>query len=157
MSRSDEQSATANLMSIDKQLCCEELMDNFEGTFEDWLEEVFKFAIPDQMLAFSFNLFEPANIKGVKFGINITGSREFDLHHGDWACDVVWPPDVNELSIPLEFSGNDWQECLQRMKELTIKFLASNKIAATKLKSSQGVGIGFVDGDLEFIWQSKTE
>jgi hypothetical protein len=38
------------------------------------------------------------------------------------------------------------------MKALVIKFLEGNSPSAKKLKSSQGIGLGFVDGDLEVVW-----
>jgi len=43
------------------------------------------------------------------------------------------------------------------MKQLILKSLHSNKSVAKNLRSRQGIGIGFVDGNLEVIWQSKIE
>ncbi|MFN2393998.1 MAG: hypothetical protein ABR566_18815, partial [Pyrinomonadaceae bacterium] len=80
-------------------------------------------------------------------------ANAFDLENEDWACEEIWEPQSRQLSIPLNYSGDSWQECLETMKNLTIRFLNSDSNAAKKLKSKEGVGIGFVDGNLEIIWR----
>jgi len=39
------------------------------------------------------------------------------------------------------------------MKSLVENYLNTEQSAAEKLKSGAAVGIGFVDGDLELVWQ----
>ena len=85
------------------------------------------------------------------FGIELIGAERFDLEDEDWACDEVWSPSQRQLSIPIEYSGDNWEECLERMKILTTSYLDSQSVDAEKLKSRKGVGIGFVDGNLEIL------
>ncbi len=125
-------------------------MEGFETKFEDWLEKAFEFDIPVEVAAFSFNLFEGGSDM---FGIEIIGASEFDLKNEDWACEEIWEPSQRTLSIPIEYSGEDWQRCLEVMRNLVVKFLSTNKNSARKLKSRNGIGIGFVDGNLEIIWK----
>jgi hypothetical protein len=132
-------------------------MNSFERNFEEWLEESLESDIPDNVKAFSFNLYEPAFQAGYEFGMELIGAEKFDLNDEDWACEEVWEPPQRGILIPISYSGETWEKCLDVMKQLAIKFLQSNKSAAKKLKSRQGVGIGFVDGNLEVIWQSKIE
>lgn len=126
---------------------------NFEQEFENWLEEGLKGNLPNNIKAFSFNLFEPAFEDGVTFGIELIGAGEFSENDTDWACDEVWEPKQRNLFIPVEYSGKDWESCLEIMKKLIFKTLNKEKEFSKKLKESKGVGIGFVDGDLSIVWQ----
>ena len=125
---------------------------NFEHEFEDWLNKGLENNIPASVKAFSFNLFEPASIDNVKFGIELIGADIFDPNNSDWACEEIWEPNERRLNIPTTYSGEDWESCLKVMKDLVLKEIKSGSFK--KLKSKEGIGIGFVDGDLEVIWQS---
>jgi hypothetical protein len=126
---------------------------NFEEEFQVWLEKALKCDLPNEIKAFSFNLFEPALIDGVKFGVEIIGAGEFDANDPDWACDEVWEPEQRKLNIPIEYSGDSWQMCLEKVTKLVADTLQKNVNLAAKLKESMGVGVGFVDGDLKIVWQ----
>jgi len=126
---------------------------DFEQEFQNWLEQGLKSESPTEITAFSFNLFEPALVDGVKFGVELIGAGEFDENDPDWACDEVWEPEQRQLNIPVEYSGDSWEICLERMKKLIIVTLQSNQSFVSKLKERKGVGVGFVDGDLEIVWQ----
>lgn len=78
----------------------------------------------------------------------------FDADDSDWACHEVWEPEIRGISIPVEYSCEDWKSCLPKRRALAIKMLDSDYPSARKPKSSHGIGIGFVDGDLEVIWHS---
>lgn len=123
-------------------------MNSFEKTFEYWLEESLSVDIPENVCAFAFNLFECGD-----FGITIIGAERFDSNDEDWTCDEIWHPSQRTTDIPLSYSGENWEECLVKIKQLIIKILDSNKTVSNKLKSSKAVAIGFVDGNLQIIWQ----
>ena len=127
-------------------------MKDFEKEFGIWLEKSFEVKIPNEVKAFSFNLYEGGSDY---FGIELIGASAFDFEDEDWACEEIWEPQMRQLSIPINYSGDSWQECLARMKNLTIRFLNSDSNVAKELKSREGVGIGFVDGNLEIIWSKK--
>lgn len=127
----------------------------FEFHFKRWLEESLEPQIPETVKAFSFNLDESAYEDGYEFGIELIGAERFDPNDENWACDEIWEPSQRKIFIPVSYSGQTWEECLTRMKKLVVKFLESGSPAAKKLKSSEGVGIGFVDGDLELVWQAR--
>jgi len=124
---------------------------DFESDFATWLASSLSQCIPDSVIAFSFNLYEPAMVDGVKFGIELIGSGEFDANDPDWACDEIWEPEIRGVNIPITYSGEAWEECLQKLKALVILELDSPETEI--LKSRRGVGIGFVGGDLEIIWK----
>ncbi len=129
-------------------------MAGFQGEFRQWLQTGLDTDIPEHVRAYSFNLFELAFEDGVKFGVELIGASAFDPDDSDWACEEVWEPAQRQLLIPIEYSGDTWQVCLERMRDMVAKFLESDSAAARKLKSKAGVGMGFVDGDLEIIWRS---
>ena len=63
---------------------------DFENTFESWLSNSLSQEIPDSVRAFSFNLYEPALVDDVKFGVELIGAESFNEDDSDWACDEVW-------------------------------------------------------------------
>ena len=126
---------------------------DFENEYVTWLTSGLNEEVPIEVKAFSLNLFEPALIDGVKFGIELIGAERFDPLDEDWACDEIWNPSLRRLNIPIQYSGENWEECLEKMKALTNDFLDTQSIAAQVLQSKEGVGIGFVDGNLDILWQ----
>jgi hypothetical protein len=125
---------------------------SFENEFKIWLLKGLREPIASEVEAFCFNLVEYAETSEYKFGIELIGASDFDEDSFDWACDEVWEPTTRSIVIPKNFSGSRWQECLTNTKTLVQNCLDTLQEASI-LKSKQGVGIGFVDGDLEVVWQ----
>jgi len=125
----------------------------FEIEFNNWLQDALQQEIPTSVRAFSFNLFEYPEKEEAKFGVELVGTKTFNESDPDWACDEIWEPKQRKLEISILFSGGDWKQCQAKVKSLAVEFLR-NGPGAGILKSRQGVGIGFVDGDMEVIWQS---
>ena len=108
--------------------------------------------IPSKVQAFSINLYEQTK-PGSAFGLEIIGAGAFDPADADWACDEVWQPEARGIDIPVGYSGQDWQSCLDRMKGLVIDLLGSDEPWVATIKEKHGLGLGFVDGALEIVWQ----
>lgn len=126
---------------------------DFEVEFCAWVDRFLGNEVPVVVKAFSFNLFEYPEILEIKFGIELIGASYFDANDPDWPCEEVWEPEQRSLEIPKKFSGRYWEDCLTLMKALVLKVLG-NERASKILKSRLGVGIGFIDGDFEVLWQS---
>lgn len=124
----------------------------FESIFTSWLAVATKPPISDEVKAFAFNLYEPAGKPNVKFGIELIGAGHFNEDDPDWPCDEIWEPQPRGIDIPVSYSGTDWESCLDKMKTLVATLLSKNDAVALKLKVVEGIGIGFVDGDLEIVW-----
>jgi hypothetical protein len=122
-------------------------MMKFKTKLYEWANKALSKTIPDQVKAFSFNLFETP----VGFGIELIGAGSFDENDEDWACDEVFEPTQRQLDIPIAYSGKNWEQCLKKMKTLVLQYLNSNEPGAVILNKAQGVGIGFVDGNLELL------
>jgi hypothetical protein len=127
---------------------------NFQHGFTEWLSCTLRTPVPGAVRAFSFNLFEPAPVVGVKFGVELVGSAAFDSKNTDWACDEVWFAQPRSLNIPLSFSGNTWEGCLLKMKGLLQSVLEEQNEISKILKTRQAIALGFVDGDLEVVWRA---
>lgn len=125
---------------------------DFPEEFDGWLASVLATELPSPLVAFSFNLFE-LDSTGAKYGIELVGSDEFDPDDTDWACCEVWVANPRSISIPRTFADEGWEKCLNDTKRLLAKALAKPSVSASKLKEKEAVAIGFVDGDLELIWE----
>lgn len=125
---------------------------SFENDFKEWLAKGLEKPIPITVKAFSFNLFEYPETPECKFGIEIVGTSNFDANDSNWACDEIWEPSVRAIEIPRSYSGSHWEECLEKAKALVTDYL-STMPEGDIFKSKLGIGIGFVDGDLDVIWQ----
>lgn len=121
----------------------------FSSEFDHWLTKSLNEPIPPEVKAFSFNLFEPAS---GGFGIEIIGAPDFDEDDPDWACNEIWAPKQRQLEIPIKYSGSKWRECLAKMTEAVCQYLEKGDKRAV-LTNSIGIGIGFVDGDLNIVWK----
>lgn len=126
-------------------------MARFEEDFEHWLSSCLSGGHPSEVVAFTFNLFEQA-AEGSMFGIELVGTSEFDPADSDWACSEVWEPSHGRnIGIPVSFCTGDWRLCLSEMTRLIVAISTTNARLGFILKSVEGVGIGFVDGDLSLI------
>lgn len=124
----------------------------FPEQFEDWLSKSMSQGIPAEVVSYSFNLFEYSS---GNYGIEVIGASEFDPDNRDWACEEIWEPDPRMLDIPADFCCSEWETCLRDVRSLLLSVLEKPTPAVARLKNSQGIGIGFVDGDMEIIWQHK--
>lgn len=122
-------------------------MNNFELVFMKWANSCLSQDIPSETKAFSFNLYET----GVDFGFELIGGDEFDPEDSDWACAENFVPNPRSIEIPLNYSGEKWEQCLEAMSLLVKKYLASQETGALLLNKNYGVGICFVDGDMSVL------
>jgi len=122
----------------------------FAEQLEAWLGKSLAQDIPAGVVAYSFNLFEYSSRD---YGIELVGASEFDPDDGDWASEEVWEANPRSLDIPADFCCSDWETCLRDTRSLLQSVLAKPTTAVARLKSSRAIAIGFVDGDLDVIWQ----
>jgi hypothetical protein len=125
---------------------------NFSEEFNNWIVSALASEVPDTVVAYSFNLFELGPGEA-KYGIELIGSDEFATDNSDWACSEAWVADPRSISIPRAFANGAWEVCLDDVKGLLTNFLSKSSATVAKLKEAKAVAIGFVDGDLESVWQ----
>jgi shikimate kinase len=116
----------------------------------EWIDGVLSDGVPDEAVAFCFNLYENDEYY---WSMELIGAGRFDPDDQDWACDEV--TDFNSRESLFTFQAEcEWDEALQTMIDILKKYLNDGKYADL-LKSREGVGVGFVDGDIEIIYISK--
>ena len=116
----------------------------------EWIDVVLSDGVPDEAVAFCFNLYENDEYY---WSMELIGAGRFDPDDQDWACDEV--TDFNSRESLFTFQAEcEWDEALQTMIDILKKYLNDGKYADL-LKSREGVGVGFVDGDIEIIYISK--
>ncbi|MDI9498428.1 MAG: hypothetical protein QM270_08110 [Bacillota bacterium] len=112
----------------------------------NWLDGVLQRDIPGDVKAFAFNLYDDGN---GNWSMELVGTRSFDPADTDWPCDEM--TDFGTRAAP--FRWNDaqrWDQVLEKAISVLKEYLKNGKYAAV-LMSREGVGAGFVDGDLEIL------
>lgn len=117
---------------------------NFREEFFNWIDLCLSESIPESVIAYSFNLYEP-------YRIELIGSASFDLNDEDWACNEDFVPTVRGIDIPLSICAGNWEECLATMRTLIENYLTTERQGALVLRGARAVAIGFVDGNLEIM------
>lgn len=114
---------------------------------EEWLDSILVQEIPDAVIALNFNLYEDG---GNNWSIELVGTESFDLEDEDWCCDEIF--DFGTRETPLSWNEEKaWNEILDEMTQVIKKYLEQGAYSHV-LKNYQGVGIGFVDGDIEILF-----
>jgi hypothetical protein len=123
----------------------------FNDDFIAWVTRSANTDVPASVRAFAFNLYELPK-DGSPFGVELIGSSNFDTEDSDWACDEVWAATPRMLEIPVAFSSRSWEACFAAVKGLVVAAIDEEN-AGEVLKTREGIAVGFVDGDLDLIWQ----
>lgn len=114
---------------------------------EKWLDNILVQTIPTSVVALNFNLYEDG---GNNWSIELVGTERFDLEDEDWCCDEIF--DFGTRENPLSWSKEaTWDEILEEMIQIMRKYLEQG-LHSNILKEYQGIGIGFVDGDIEVLF-----
>ena len=115
---------------------------NFKNQFYSWVNENLSNA---NAYAYCFNLLENCGV----YSIELVGTNSFDLEDEDWACDESFEAKPRAIEIGDGFDS--WDACLWSMYDFLESYIGSNEIGANILNKSKGVGVGFVDGNLEIL------
>lgn len=112
----------------------------------DWIDSILNTDIPNDVKAFCFNLYEEGN---GSWSMELVGAGRFDPKDEDWPCDEV--TDFGSRNKLYQWETEcSWKEALAYVVKELKTYLKSGKYAEL-LKSKNGVGVGFVDGNIEII------
>ena len=114
-------------------------------SFAKWVDSVLQLEFPKNTIAVNFNLYEENNEN--EYSIQIIGAEKFNEE--DWACYETFTTGEN-LYIWVE--EGDWENALETATINLKKYLDSG-MYSSDLKRYDGIGIGFVDGDIEIIYK----
>ncbi len=113
-------------------------------TFEKWLNATLEQSIPAEVKAFCFNIYDDGDNT---WSVELVGCSSFDENDADWACDEVF--DNRDEPFAWEEAA-DYDHIFAGVKVMILQYLQDGA-QADVLKNSQGVAMGFVDGDLELL------
>ena len=116
----------------------------------NWIDTILKTDMPDNVVAVCFNLYEEG---GGEWSMELVGSDRFDLEDEDWPCYEItnFNSRKNPYKWEMEYS---WEEALAYMVKELRKYLENGKYAEL-IKSRTGVGVGFVDGNIEILYSKR--
>lgn len=124
-------------------------MENIQEEFAEWLNSFLESELPEEIKAFNFNMYEGID----EYHVELIGSPTSPKDDDDWACDELFTTREELFFIPYQVAGSRWEEGLDFAIKLVDNYLKNGRFA-DKLKSYEAVGVGFVDGDIEFVYQA---
>ena len=113
--------------------------------FKIWVEK-YLVDLPEDTVAINFNLYEGEDA----YSIQLIATDEFDEEDEDWACEEIFSTEDDLFVVPMTEDIESWEDALVYIKGMIEKYL---KISNCKdiLENLQGIGVGFVDGDIELL------
>lgn len=114
--------------------------------FSKWIDKHLN-NLPYNAVAINFNIYEGEQNT---YDIQLIATDMFDEEDEDWACEEIFSTKEDLFSILINEDIKHWEDGLLYIKNMIEECLkCSNHIDC--LKNMQGIGIGFVDGDIELI------
>lgn len=124
--------------------------------FENWLDNLLENNdMPADTKAFNFNLYEESEGEYV-YGVQIIASDRFDADDdGDWACYEIWSSEEDIFCVSAaDEDDKGLQAFMKFMTEIVCDYLENGKYKNILL-DSKGIGIGFVDGEIDIIFKAE--
>lgn len=113
----------------------------------DWIDNTLINNSMDNIVAIAFNLYDDGNNT---WSLEMVGTSEFDIDDSDWACNEL--SDFGTRDNPFVWNAeSSWEDILQSVSTILKKYLEEGK-NADRLKMLEGIGVGFVDGDIEILY-----
>lgn len=120
---------------------------SFENKVSEWIDFVLQQEVPTDVVAFCMNLYDDGDSN---WSMELVGTQSFDADDSDWPCDEV--ADFGTRENPFRWNKDaEWDGVLEETIG-ALKSYFDNGKHASALKMKKGVGVGFVDGDVEVIW-----
>lgn len=113
--------------------------------FEKWLDSIFTSKLDSTVIALNFNIYETTN----SYDIELIGSDEFDEENEDWACNTIF-----SSNTMFEIENNtfsNWESALEFISGLIKEYLNKGN-NSNYIKSFKGIGVGFIDGDIDILY-----
>lgn len=120
--------------------------DDQMNTFAAWVGRALTKASSFRVAAYNFNLYEDV----ASWDFELVGTSRFDIDDQEWACDSIYShPEL--CRYRRQHVGEEREQALAFAIELVSTYLRSGA-KKEMLRSSEGIGVGFVNGDLSILW-----
>lgn len=111
-----------------------------------WIDQVFVCKTMNDVVAIVFNLYEDGD---KTWSMEVVGTDCFDEDNPEWTCEEI--TDFGTRENPFVWkSSKGWEEVLKEISDILSEYLKIGNCAGL-LKQFNGIGLGFVDGDLMII------
>ena len=118
--------------------------------FNAWVDRLLLEFGSTPVVAYNFNLYEHE----AEFAMQLVGTNSFHLTDEDWACDETFSSGEDLFYLPHTVFGDQWQTGLETANSLVKNYLQHGKHAAL-MKSTRGVGVGFVNGNIDLVYRKR--
>lgn len=120
--------------------------------FVNWLDALLENnEMPENTKAFNFNLYEES-IEDSVYAVQLVACDTFNENDSDWACEECWSSEEDIFCVELsDEEEKDWKAAQRLITDWINEYLGNGKY--TDILKSKPIGIGFVDGDLELIYE----
>lgn len=119
---------------------------NFFKWLDNYLEQ-----LPSDVVAVNFNLYEGSN---QTYDIQLIGTDKFYETDDDWACEEIFTTGEDIFFIQRTEDIEYWEDGLSFITKMIKKYFENGKYVYV-LQGLQAVGVGFVDGDIELLYNAK--
>jgi hypothetical protein len=120
-----------------------------------WIDHALSKDLPRQTVSFHFNLYEGHD----SVHIQLMGTDRFEPgevpEHDYWPGLETFSTGEQVFEIPFSVAGSDWKQWFATCKDMLCAYIAEGDRSGV-LHASQGVGAGFVDGDMHVLWRPHT-
>ena len=116
---------------------------------EDWIDSILGKNEFFDILAINFNIYEGVGT----YHLQIVGSKTTPEQDEEWYCNNHFTTGEDVFIVRREITGQEWEEGLIYFTKIVKEYLEKGKYAK-KLKGMKAVGIGFVDGDNELVYEA---
>jgi hypothetical protein len=125
------------------------LPPKLQAAFHKWVDTALSRRIPSNTAAFHFNLYEGSD----SVHVQLIGTKRFDAYSQDWPEECTFTTGEDIFEFPYSAVTAKWETNLKASMSAIRQYLSSGA-NATVLKSFEGVGVGYVDGDVHVVWQA---
>jgi hypothetical protein len=126
------------------------LIEKNENECSNWIDSVLSKNDFSNIRAINFNIYEGHGT----FHLQIIGSIITPDEDDEWYCRDDFTTGENVLIIKRKVTGEKWEDGLEYFTNQVKQYIEKGKYKKI-LKTTKVVGIGFVDGDDEIIYESK--
>ena len=127
------------------------MTDNLYASIASWIDAEFSEPLPEGIVAFNFNLYDGGDPDG--FEMELIGAPTFSEDDEDWATDDIFMSNPPRFLLPHALVGDVWEAGLECADALLVRYIASSNVGAVRLRQSQAVAVGFVDGNVQIVWR----
>ena len=116
-----------------------------------WLDQALSRPLPPNTVAFHVNLYEGMD----SVHLQLVGTDSFtpgeQPERDYWPGDETFSTGEDVFHVPFSVAGANWRDWQATCLSLLQTYLNDGE-KANVIRASQGLGMGFVDGDMNLLW-----